>query len=265
MPNSLRAVWAVLGAVTVLGGMLVMDGSADAAARAQAGSGWCGSSVLADWVCRWHGSAYLGDDVLSSWKPRQLQGSTTVATATASSARLSLRNQARCTVGAGDRSSEVVTRPSAGVLLRQLSGASICGTPHRVKAELCTLTGCHTQLRTQGVVLARVLPEEAIISTTERLHHRIVIVSCSGFISVSAGGQFVSGSTQPGNRFVVEVDESTFFTTDETRTETPTEVSVEAHSEAGQEVKVVEIGELPGRGPCKVKVVQEEERELGGP
>jgi len=262
MQSRVRAPQAAMLSMAAVLSLIAMSGSAAAASRPWTNSGWCGSSVEADWVCRWHGSTYLGNSPLSTWKALELQGSTTVATPAASTARLSLADQAHCTVGTGKRSSEVVTRPSVSVLLRQLSGASICATPRRVKTELCTRTGCHTQLRAQGVVVARVLPEEATVSTTEAFHRRIVIVSCSGFISVSAGGQFASGRTQPGNRFVVEVDESSFFTTDETRTETPTEVRVEAHSEAGEEVKVVEIGELPGRGPCKAKVVEEEEREL---
>lgn len=261
MPMKARGGLAMLGAVAAVSGMLAFQGTLNANAKSQ-GSDWCGWSIKADWACKWRGSTYLNNDPLLTWKPRQLHESTTVSTTRGGSTRVALRHQARCSVGTGDRESEIVTRPSPDVLLRQLRGNSICGTPHRVKIELCTLLGCHTQLRSQGVAIAQVMPEEATMSTTERFHHRIVIVSCSGFISVSADGQFASGGANTSSRFVIEVDESSFFLEDETRTETPTEVRVEANSEAGQEVKVVEIGELPGRGPCKARVVQEEEREL---
>lgn len=254
---------AIVIAILAVGLLLGSTATSDARSRTNTNSRWCGWSTRSDWLCKWRGAAFLGGEPLSDWQPHELRGSTTVSTPSGSSARVALRRQARCAVGANDRESKIVTRPSAHILIQQQSGNSICGTPHRANIELCTLAGCHTKLRAQGAVISSVLPEEATTSTTESIHRRIVVVSCSGFISVSAGGQFASGGAGPGSRFVIEIDEYTYFTEDESRTETPTEIRAEAKSEAGQEVKVVEIGELPGRGPCRGRLVHEEERHVG--
>jgi hypothetical protein len=225
-------------------------------------TGWCGKSVKRDWVCRWHGSTVVNGSPLRRWKPRRLQRKRAiVSTGQRSSARLALRGQARCTVG--DRApSEVVTRPGGNVLLRQLRGESLCSTRRRAGFELCGKRGCDTDLEIEGTAFALELPEEATSSQTESFHRRIRIVSCSGFISVRTAGQFASGGAKGRNRFVIEIDEYSYRTEDEVRVETPTEIRVEAQATAGEGVEVIEIGELPGRGPCKARFVREQERSI---
>jgi hypothetical protein len=188
---------------------------------------------------------------------------------------VSLGNEARCTVGVGKAASKVVTRPGDGLLLRQISGDTSCGTPHRAPVRLCTATGCNIQLETEGVVIASLFSEEATASDythEEVTHHRVRVVSCSGFISVSSPGGSASGGAIGPNRYVIEIDDYSFVreteTTTETQTETPTgtatTVTVSADAEAGAGSKVVQSAELPGRGECRAKYVREEERQLRG-
>jgi hypothetical protein len=197
--------------------------------------------------------------------PRRLQGSATISTAEGGSARVSLDNEAHCTVGTGKAASKVVTRPEEGVLLRQSTGDTSCGTPRRSGIRLCSATGCNIQLESEGVVLSSLLSEEAVASdyVKERVtHHRVRIVSCSGFVSVESPGGFASGGASGANRYVIEIDDYTFDRESETTTESPEGVKVEANDESGAGSKIVQSAELPGRGPCKASFVREEERDL---
>jgi hypothetical protein len=187
---------------------------------------------------------------------------------------VTLGTEARCTVGIGKAASKAVTRPEEGLLLRQVSGDTSCGTPHRSSLRLCTVTGCNVQLETEGVMLSTLFSEEATASDyahEEVTHHRVRIVSCSGFISVTSPGGSASGGATGPNRFVIEIDDYTYVreaeTTTETQTETPTgtttTVTIAADAEAGAGSKVVQSVELPGRGACRAKYIREEERQLG--
>jgi hypothetical protein len=227
---------------------------------AEFGTDWCGSSLRSDWACRWHGDGSFDHSPLS-WRPQQLGDSADVSAEKNSSVRIALRNQARCSVGS-KAASEVVTRPAPDVLLQQVQGESVCASRKRVHIELCGQGGCHTELTTDGIALSREIPDEATISTTETVHRRIRVVACSGFVAVKAGGQFVSGRAVPGSRFVIEIDEYTYLTEDETRVETENESRAEAFAEAGSGVEVLEIGQLPGRGACQNRFVQEQERSV---
>lgn len=255
-----------LGTVAVvLCGLLGPATVAVAKAPHRAEEVWCGTSAASDWACGWRGASWAGRDALSIRTPRRLHRSTVVATAAGGSARVALGAEARCTVGTGKAASKVVTRPEEGVLLRQSSGDTSCGTPHRSGIKLCTATGCNVQLETEGVMLSSLFSEDATASDyvhEEVVHHRVRIVSCAGFVSVTSPGGFASGGATGANRYVIEIDDYTYTRESETTTETPTEVTVRAEAGAGAGSKIVQSAELPGRGPCKAKFVREEERRL---
>ena len=185
---------------------------------------------------------------------------------------MSLRNEAHCTVGTGRVASKVIARPESGVLLRQLSGDTSCGTPTRAGIELCSAAeaGCNIQLETEGVMLSSLFSAEATTSDflhEEVVHHRVRVVSCSGFISVSSPGGSASGGATGPNRYVIEIDTYSYVKQSETTTESSnggtTEITVSAESSAGAGSKILQSAELPGRGPCKAKFIREEERRLG--
>ncbi|MFT3864076.1 MAG: hypothetical protein QM729_07380 [Solirubrobacterales bacterium] len=252
-------------ATVTLVGLLALTTVALAKQPHRAGNAWCGYSTAADWACGRHGVSWAGRDPLSIRTPRRLHGSATVATAEGGSARLTLGAEAHCTVGTGDAASRVVTRPETGVLLRQSSGDTSCGTPRRSEVELCTETGCNIQLEAEGVVLSSFRSEEATASEVVReeiMHHRVRIVSCSGFISVNSPGGSASGGANAQNRYVIEIDDYSFVRERENETVTPTEVTAEAEASAGAGSEIVQSAELPGRGACKAKFVREEERGL---
>jgi hypothetical protein len=264
---------ASIGLMTVFVGLFGLFGHATVAMAKvphRAEEAWCGSSTVSDWACARHGVSWLGNKMLSTRAPRRLRRSgLVVATAEGGSARVSLRSEAHCTVGTGEMASKVVARPESGVLLRQLSGDTSCGTPTRTGIELCTEVGCNIQLETEGVMLSSLLSEEATASDfvhEEVTHHRVRVVSCSGFISVSSPGGSASGGATGPNRYVIEIDSYSYVKQSETTTETSnegkTEVTATAEAEAGAGSKIVESAELPGRGPCKAKFVREEERGL---
>jgi hypothetical protein len=226
---------------------------------------WCGTSTASDWACGLRGASWAGRDPLAIRTPRRLHRSTIVSTATGGSARVELGAEARCTVGTRKAASTVVTRPEDGVLLRQSSGDTSCGTPRRSGITLCTATGCNVQLETEGVMLSSLLSEEATAFDYVHeavTHHRVRIVSCAGFVSVTSPGGFASGGASGANRYVIEIDDYTYTRESETTTESPTGVTVKAEAEAGAGSKIVQSAELPGRGPCKAKFVREEERRL---
>jgi hypothetical protein len=235
-----------------------------ATAPNRAQDAWCGESIARDWACGRHGVSWLGQSPLLVRVPHRLSPSAVIATAQGGSARVALRAEADCTIGTGSQASKVVARPEAGVLLRQLSGETSCGTPHRSGLELCTETGCNIQLETEGVMLASLLSEEATASDylhEQVVHHRVRIVSCSGFISVSSPGGFASGGATGSNRYVVEIDDYTYSRESETTTETPAGTTIQAEASSGAGSKIVQSTELPGRGPCKANFVREEERD----
>jgi hypothetical protein len=266
----------VIAAVALLG----LFGSADVTMAHASHRGdelWCGDSSASDWVCARHGVSWLGNATLSIRRPRRMsRPGLIVATAEGGSARMSLRSEAHCTVGTGRVASKAVARPESGVLLRQLSGDTSCATPTSTGIELCTATesGCNVQLETRGVVLSSILSEEATASDythEEIVHHRLRVVSCSGFISVHSPGGSASGGATPPNRYVIEIDDYSWSRESETTTETPSEsadgtttntVTTTAEASAGSGSKVVQSAEIPGRGPCKAKYVREEERDL---
>jgi hypothetical protein len=185
-------------------------------------------------------------------------------------ARVSLRNQARCTIGGGETASEVIARPRSGILLRQSQGDSVCNTPHRPLAiELCAEDNCIGLLRAEGTAVTSVLAPEVTASATETSYRRIRIVSCSGYISVKAGGGSASGGARGRNRYVIEVIETTSRSESEGGTATvetteggATTVTATGGSSAASSsyIEVIEIGELPGRGPCAAPSVREGER-----
>ncbi len=269
-------------AVTLLLGLVTPVAGATAKAPNRLAEGWCGTSTASDWLCRWRGGASLNAVPLSSRVPLQLGRNSRVAAGAGSAARIALRGQAQCTVGTGKRTSEVVTRPGPGVLLRQLSGDTSCGTSRRSGIELCTALGCNTELEAEGVMIASILPEEtataSAVTSEETTHHRVRIVSCSGFVSVITPNGSASGGATGANRYVVEVDEYTSTTTTtsssasggtgESRVETPTGVIVviaeggSASTSTSSGTSIVQNAELPGRGPCRAKYVSEEESEL---
>lgn len=227
---------------------------------------WCGGSLGSDWVCGKQGSARAGSASLRSGGVRRIRPNTVVWAERGSAARVSLRNQARCTIGGGESASEVISRPRIGILLRQRLGDSACTTPQRqIAIELCAVDDCIALLRAEGTALASILSPEATASLTESFYRRIRIVSCSGYVSVSAGGQVAAGGARGRNRFVIEVVESSSRTEDETTTETPDGgTTTESVSSASSSVTVKEIGELPGRGPCAASFVREGERSVEG-
>jgi hypothetical protein len=253
----------------VLLAMLIPTTTAMAIATHRAGETWCGISSTKDWACGRHGLSWAGSHRLSIRSPRLLPGSSVISTAEGGSARVTLGAEAQCTVGTGAAASKAVTRPTNGVLLQQESGGTSCGTPRRSGIKLCTKVGCNVQLETEGVMLADVLSEEATVSDylhEEVFHHRVRIVACSGFISVSSPAGSASGGAAGSNRYVIEIDEYTYARQSETTTETSHEGTIEvtatAEATAGAGAKIVESAELPGRGPCKAKFVREEERKL---
>lgn len=268
-----RSEAAPIGLVTMVIVLLGLFGPATVAmAKALHGAdeAWCGNSTANDWACALHGVSWLDNKTLSIRMPRRLRRhGLIVATAEGGSARVSLRSEAQCTVGTGKVASKVVARPESGVLLRQLSGDTSCGTPTRTGIELCTEAGCNIQLETEGVMLSSLLSEEATASDSlheEVIHHRVRVVSCSGFISISSPGGSASGGATGPNRYVIEIDSYSYVRQSETTTESSngqtTEVTVTAEATAGAGSKIVQSAELPGRGPCKARFVREEERGL---
>jgi hypothetical protein len=115
-------------------------------------------------------------------------------------------------------------------------------------------------------MLSSILSEEATVSDylhEEVSHHRVRIVSCSGFISVSSPAGSASGGATGPNRYVIEIDEYSYVRQSETTTETSNgEVTVKAEAASGAGSEIVQSVELPGRGPCKAQFVREEERRL---
>jgi hypothetical protein len=239
---------------------------ASAQAPPQTEAVWCGNSATSDWACARHGVSWLGNEALSIRTPQRLtRTGLVVATAAGSSARVSLRREAHCTVGTGKAASKVVARPGSGVLLRQVSGDTSCGTPTRSGIELCSEIGCNIELESEGVMLSSVLTEEATASDylhEDFVHHRVRVISCSGFISVSSPGGSASGGATGPNRYVIEIDDYTYLKESETTVESPTGVTITAEGEAGAGSKIVQSVELPGRGPCKAQYIREEERQL---
>jgi len=264
-----------IGAVALLG-LLGSVPVATAHAPHRGERPWCGDSSAEDWACARHGVSWLGNATLSTQRPRRIsRPGLIVATADGGSARVSLRREARCTVGIGKVASRAVARPESGVLLRQLSGDTSCATPTSAGMELCTESGCNVQLETEGVMLSSIFSEEATASDythEEVVHHRLRIVSCSGFISVQSSGGSASGGATPPNRYVIEIDDYSWSRESETTTETATTesadgtvektVTTSAEASAGSGSEIVQSVEVPGRGPCKAKYVREEERNL---
>lgn len=229
---------------------------------------WCGGAPSSDWACARWGYALAGTSPLRANGARRIDSGTAVWAEQGSSARVSLRNQARCTIGGGATSSEVITRPRLGILLRQRQGDSACTTPrHPVSIELCAGDDCTALLEAEGTALASILPPEATVSATESFYRRTRIVSCSGYVRVSAGGKAAAGGAARHNRFVIEIIESSSKTEGSTTTVT-TEDGVTIRAEGGtssaSSVSVVEIGELPGRGPCAASFVRQGERSVEG-
>jgi hypothetical protein len=237
-------------------------------------SEWCGHSLTSDWACGRQGSALAGTVPLRPRGAKRIDPDTEVWTEAWASARVSLRNQARCTIGGGETSSEAITRPRSGILLRQQQGDSACTAPHRpVSIELCAGGDgeCIALLRAEGTALARVFSPEVTASLTESVYRRMRIVSCSGHISVRAGGQAAAGGALGRNRYVIEVIETSSRTegqTTTTTTETSDGTKVTATSGTGgaasSSITVIEIGELPGRGPCAASFVSQGERSVEG-
>jgi hypothetical protein len=262
-------------------GLLLFSGSATWAfptghLGAASTNGWCGYSSTSDWACRGVGSSSTDEEPLGSLA-RRLSPRTTISTAAGSSARLTLKRQARCTIG-GPSPSEAITRPGEEVVLRQKSGQSTCSADHgTVPIHLCIETECQrvATVTADGTVLGRILPttDTAIASTSEVVRHRIRIVSCSGLVTVGAGTQLASGEPRAHNRFVFEVVETLERTegeqSEETMTETAeggtttTESSAEAGATSSSTLTIVEIGELNGRGPCTAPAIREGERSVG--
>jgi hypothetical protein len=263
-------------AVVVLFGMFNAVPVAIAHAPHRGGKPWCGNSSSTDWACARHGVSWLGSVALSTRRPQRMwRHDLIVATAEGGSARVSLRNEAQCTVGTGRLASKAVARPESGVLLRQLSGDTSCATPTHTDLELCTKSGCNVQLETEGVMLSSIFSEEATASDythEEVVHHRLRIVSCSGFVSVQSPGGSASGRATPPNRYVIEIDDYSWSRESETTTETTTTesadgtiektVTTQGEASAGSGSEIVQSVEVPGRGPCRAKYVREEERGL---
>jgi hypothetical protein len=237
-------------------------------------SKWCGHSLTRDWACGRQGSAFAGTVPLHFPAATRIAPGTQVSTEENASARVSLRNQARCTIGGGETSSEVITRPRDGILLRQQLGDSACATPqHPVWIELCAGGGgdCIPRLRVEGTALARVFSPEVTASLTETIYRRTRIVSCSGQIRLRAGEQVVAGGARGRNRYVLEVIETSSRTESQgttVTTETADGTTITATSGAGSAsssaISIIEIGELPGRGPCTASFVSEGERTVEG-
>jgi hypothetical protein len=168
----------------------------------------------------------------------------------------------------------VITRPRDGILLRQQLGDSACTTPHHpVSIELCAGGGaeCIARLRVEGTALARVFSPEVTASMTETVYRRMRIVSCSGQIRLRAGGQVAAGGARGRNRYVLEVVETSSRTESEATTvttEMPDGTTITTTSGAGSAsssaISIIEIGELPGRGPCNASIVSEGERTVEG-
>lgn len=232
---------------------------------------WCGPSPTKDWACARVGASSADATALPSRGFRRLHPYSAVWAAQGGEARVSLRNQARCTIGGGRSASEVIARPRSGILLRQRQGDSVCSTPHRrLPIELCAEDDCIGLLRAEGTAVTSVFAPEVTASFTETSYRRIRIVSCSGSISVDAGGQNASGGARGRNRYVIEVVETTTrsesqggtATVESTNGGATTIVTAEGGSAAGgsSAIEVIEIGELSGRGPCAASSVREGER-----
>jgi hypothetical protein len=228
---------------------------------------WCGSSGASDWVCRWRGHTYIDDELLPKRQARLLPaGPARVYTPLSSLARLTFRNQARCTIGGGNLPSEVITRWE-DTLLKQISGDASC-TNLKTGQPIETLCDdrreqCSGEVRARGTFISHVVPPpEATASLTEAFYRKVRIVVCAGSVrarvendsSFSEGG----GSATGGNRFVITMEETRNVTSDETVTEAGTAV-VNSKSSS---VKVNVIGTMPGPGPCASSFVEEQEHTI---
>jgi len=228
---------------------------------------WCGSSGAGDSVCRWLGHTYIDGQLLPKRRPRPLAPLTKVFTPLNSLSRLTMRNQARCTVGGGDRPSEVVSRWE-GSLLRQISGDASCTslTTGLPLETLCDPTEhCSGEIRARGTFLVNVLPPaDASASLTESFRRRAKIVICAGAVRVRVGNDSTfseaSASVTGGNRFVIFIEEVRSLTRDEAITETETSISSSTNESTDLEV----WGTMPGPGPCDSSFVEEQEHTVTG-
>ena len=176
---------------------------------------WCGNDTVADWVCHSKGAVFQNDKQLPKRARRKAAPSTKVTTGPNSLARLTLQNQANCTVG-GLNSTEIYTRVGTdNALFTQRTGSSSCTVPSTGQ-PVRILCGpgepCPVELRAQGTLLIKVLAPARASATqvSETTHRRARIVLCAGFLRVrveTANGYSESAGGASGrSRFVVLID-----------------------------------------------------------
>jgi hypothetical protein len=176
---------------------------------ADAGGEWCGEDVVRDWVCPLQGTVYAAGRTLRPELPVPINGRR-VATASLSSAKLSFKDSANCTLG---ESSEIFPGGVyANSLFTQRRGSASCWStrPSRVRIACGGVDQCSTELRAAGSFLfTSTTPTRAVASMTTVRRQRIRIISCDGFAEVKVetlgGVERASAGGSSLSRVVIEI------------------------------------------------------------
>jgi len=218
---------------------------------------WCGYDNAADWVCRSKGAVFQNDELLPKRARRKAAPGTKITTGPNSSARLTLQDQANCTIG-GLSSTEIYTRiGNEDALFTQKTGSSSCTMP-KTGQPLRILCGpgepCPVELRAQGTVLIKVLAPARASTTqvSETIRRRARIVLCAGFLRVKveteSGFSESAGGASGRSRYVVLIDLTIVRTEEEN-----------GNVDVDESASVSVVGAPPGPGGCNGSEVREEQ------
>lgn len=176
-----------------------------------------------------------------------------VTTAPRSLARLTFKNQARCTLG-GLALSRIFVRAEESSLFTQEQGYSSCTSLHGGQPinVLCKPDEpCGAEVRARGTYLVKIPPPAATISATEIVRRVARVVVCSGFVRVriERDGSYSesTGRSSGINRYVLLIEE-TFRNTDHDNLN-EREITLDTSV----------VGNQPGPGDCADPAVEEQQ------